>query len=133
MPNVFSPYKAKGLFKNGHFATIYSAKLRPVPRVLQKRERLELSDGDFIDVDWSYSRDKSHKVAILLHGLEGNAQRVYIKGQAKVLTENGWDIAAMNHRGCSGDPPDSLTPRVLQSGLDPSGAGMESVCHGCPG
>ena len=103
MPNVFSPYKAKGLFKNGHFATIYSAKLRPVPRVLQKRERLELSDGDFIDVDWSYSRDKSHKVAILLHGLEGNAQRVYIKGQAKVLTENGWDIAAMNHRGCSGE------------------------------
>jgi len=105
MPIIHSPYKAKGLHKNGHFSTIYSAKLRPVPKLEQQRERLELSDGDFVDIDWSFSKDsskKSKKVAILLHGLEGNAQRVYIKGQGKILIKNGWDVAAMNHRGCSG-------------------------------
>lgn len=105
MPNIPSPYRAKGLFKNGHFSTIFSAKLRPVPSVLQKRTRLELSDGDFVDVDWSYATTYSEekKVAILLHGLEGNAQRVYMQGHAKRLTEAGWDVAAMNHRGCSGE------------------------------
>ena len=103
MPIISSPYKAKGLFKNGHFSTIYSAKLRPIPKVIQERERLELSDGDFVDVDWSFSEQKSTNVAILLHGLEGNAQRVYMRGQAKMLAENGWDVAAMNHRGCSGE------------------------------
>lgn len=106
MPIVSSPYKAKGFFKNGHFSTIYSAKLRPIPFLVQKRKRVELCDGDFIDVDWSFhiSEDKkSHKVAILLHGLEGNAQRVYMKGHAKQLVQNGWDVAAMNHRGCSGE------------------------------
>ncbi|MFC7357741.1 YheT family hydrolase [Jejudonia soesokkakensis] len=103
MPIVKSSFTARGLFKNGHFSTIYSAKLRPIQKVSQKRERLELSDGDFIDIDWSYSEKKTKKVALLLHGLEGNAQRVYIKNQAKLLTQNNWDVAAMNHRGCSGE------------------------------
>lgn len=103
MPIITSAFKAKGLFKNGHFSTIYSAKLRPTPKVVQHRERFELSDGDFVDVDWSFPEKKTTKVAILLHGLEGNAQRVYIQGQAKILVDNGWNVAAMNHRGCSGE------------------------------
>lgn len=103
MPIITSTYNAKGLFRSGHFSTIYSAKLRPIPKVVQERKRLELSDGDFVDIDWSFSERKEKKVAILLHGLEGDAQRVYIKGQAKILVEHGWDVAAMNHRGCSGE------------------------------
>ena len=103
MPLINSIYRAKGIFKNGHFATIYSAKFRPIPKIAQTRKRLELSDGDFVDVDWSFTEEKTSKVAIILHGLEGNAQRVYVQGQGKVLIENGWDVAAMNHRGCSGE------------------------------
>ena len=64
---------------------------------------MSLADGDFLDIDWSFSEKNTNKVAILLHGLEGNAQRVYIKGQAKYLVENDWDVAVMNHRGCSGE------------------------------
>ena len=106
MPIINSGYKAKGLFKSGHFSTIFSAKLRPIPKVAQVRKRLELTDGDFVDIDWSYHsplRVKSKKVAILLHGLEGDAQRVYMQGQAKALNQGGWDVAAMNYRGCSGE------------------------------
>lgn len=104
MPIVSSSYQPKGAFKNGHFSTIYSAKLRIPPKLAQTRERLELEDGDFIDLDFSFSEKTSHRIAILLHGLEGNAQRTYIKGQGKVLVEDGWDICAMNFRGCSGEP-----------------------------
>lgn len=106
MPILPSTYQAKGLFKNGHFSTIYSAKLRRVATLEQTRKRLELDDGDFIDVDWSYHISEvkpSNKLVILLHGLEGNAQRSYIKGQGKILVANGWDVAALNHRGCSGE------------------------------
>ena len=56
-----------------------------------------------MDLDLSYSEGRSNKVAVLLHGLEGNAQRTYIKGQGKVLVEDGWDICAVNYRGCSGE------------------------------
>ena len=71
---------------------------------MQTRERLELEGDDFLDLDWTFSKSISSKVAILLHGLEGNAQRTYITAQAKALSESGWDVAAVNYRGCSGEP-----------------------------
>ncbi len=103
MPIITSPYRAKGLFKNGHFSTIYSAKLRTTPSITQKRERISMKDGDFLDLDFSHSEEKQGRLVILLHGLEGNAQRTYIRGQAKLLTQNGWDVCAVNYRGCSGE------------------------------
>lgn len=104
MPLIKSNYKPRLLFRNGHFSTIYSAKLRPSPALILQRERLNLEDGDFMDIDWSFSVKQSKRVAIILHGLEGNSQRTYIKGQAKILIENGWNVAAVNFRGCSGEP-----------------------------
>jgi predicted alpha/beta-fold hydrolase len=103
MPLVPSSFKARGLFKNAHFSTIYSAKLRPAPTLKQERERLWLPDGDFLDLDMTLSA-VNDKIAILLHGLEGNAQRTYMVGQGRVLANHQWDVCAMNYRGCSGEP-----------------------------
>ena len=127
MPHISSPYTAKGLFKNTHYSTIYSAKIRRIRNVTQERERLELPDGDFIDIDWSFAIlpavladpayqtsampdlqeskavKQTNKVALLFHGLEGNAQRTYMLAMAKLLNENGYDVAAVNFRGCSGE------------------------------
>jgi hypothetical protein len=103
MPIITSYYNPILPFKNAHFSTIYSAKFRPSPHLVQKRERIQLNDGDFLDIDWSFPEKESHRIAILLHGLEGNAQRTYIKSQAKVLISNGWNVAAINFRGCSGE------------------------------
>ena len=105
MPIIKPAYKISGIFKNGHFATIYSAKIRRVLGVKQFRERIDLADGDFIDVDWSFAQGEraSRKVCVLLHGLEGNAQRPYMLGQVKILNQNGFDCACVNLRGCSGE------------------------------
>ena len=75
MPIIKSDYNPPWIFKNGHFSTIYSAKFRPSVYLPQERERITLPDNDFIDVDWSYSNTSKNRLAILLHGLEGNAQR----------------------------------------------------------
>ncbi|AEM70183.1 alpha/beta hydrolase fold protein [Allomuricauda ruestringensis DSM 13258] len=104
MPQVTSDYTPPFLFKNGHFATIYSGIIRSVNGVVQKRERLTLSDGDFLDMDWSDSQTPTQKLVVLLHGLEGDAQRPYITGSAKILNQNGYDACAVNYRGCSGEP-----------------------------
>ena len=103
MPLVNSNYNPPWVFKNCHFSTVYSAKIRSLPSLLQKRERLMLLDGDFMDIDWSFAKTPNNRVAILLHGLEGNAQRIYIKGMGFKLINNGWDVAAVNYRGCSGE------------------------------
>lgn len=104
MPIIESAYRAKGLFKEMHFSTIYAAKLRRVFGIKQERKRFELDDGDFVDIDWSFNRTgATKKVVILMHGLEGDAQRPYILGTAKALNNNGFDCAAVNLRGCSGE------------------------------
>jgi len=103
MPILESTYKPPFLFKKAFVATVYSGLVRKVD-LEQTRERLELEDGDFIDLDWSYAKEKSNKVIILLHGLEGHAQRPYLTGAAKLFNQNGIDAISVNFRGCSGEP-----------------------------
>jgi len=104
MPIIESTYKPPFWAKKSFVSTVFSGLARSVNGVEQTRERIELTDGDFIDVDWSYAENPSDKVIILLHGLEGNAQRPYITGTAKLFNANGIDACAVNFRGCSGEP-----------------------------
>ncbi|MGF1559329.1 MAG: YheT family hydrolase [Flavobacteriaceae bacterium] len=104
MPIITSIYDPPLLFKNGHFSTIYAGIMRKVAGFVQKRERIDLPDGDFLDLDWSLANTPSKKVVILIHGLEGNAQRAYITGSAKAFNANGFDACAINLRTCSGVP-----------------------------
>lgn len=103
MPILNSSYSPPKLFRNGHISTIYPNLFRTITGVTQKRERIELEDGDFIDIDWSHANAKSKNLTILIHGLEGNGQRQYIVGAAKHLNNNDWDTAAINLRNCSGE------------------------------
>lgn len=103
MPLVPSNYRPPFPFRNGHFSTIYSGVFRKVSGLIQKRERIQLPDGDFLDLDWSECASSSKKLVILIHGLEGDAQRHYITGSAKKFTQNGFDTCAINLRGCSGE------------------------------
>lgn len=102
MPLITSTYSPPRFFKNYHVSTVYAALLRSV-KVEQQRERLELADGDFLDIDWTFSKEKTAKVLVVMHGLEGSAQRPYVRGIARYFSERGWDVAAVNFRGCSGE------------------------------
>lgn len=102
MPLLTSSYKPSVFFRNGHFSTIYASVFRKVA-LAQKRERITLNDGDFLDLDWSFAATKTDKLLIVLHGLEGSASRPYVKGAAKIFNENGYDALAMNFRSCSGE------------------------------
>ena len=110
MPVIPSQYHPKSIFRNGVFSTLFSAKIRSVKGVKQHRERLELSDGDFMDLEWTYSEKPSETCIIIFHGLEGNAHRSYVLGSVKLFTENGFDCCAPHYRNCSGEPN-----RVLSS------------------
>ena len=68
-----------------------------------ERERLETSDGDFVDLDWS-REEGSRGLVFIMHGLEGHSRRKYVLGMVKAAREHGLDAVAMNFRGCSGEP-----------------------------
>jgi predicted alpha/beta-fold hydrolase len=104
LPIIESKYKPPFWAKTSFVSTVYSGLIRNVKGVMQTRERITLLDGDFLDIDWSYAQQKSNKVIILLHGLEGHAQRPYITGTAKLFNQNSIDACAVNFRGCSGEP-----------------------------
>ena len=104
MPIIPSKYKPSPLFRNGDFSTVYSALIRKVKGVKQQRERLELPDGDFMDLEWSYSEKETENCIVVLHGLEGSAHRSYVLGIAKLFNENRFDCCAPHYRNCSGEP-----------------------------
>ncbi len=75
MPNVKrSQYKKKPFWMiNGHFETIIPSMFYDAPEVPYQRQRMELDDGDFIDMDWL--RQESDRLVIISHGLEGSSDR----------------------------------------------------------
>ena len=68
------------------------------------RQRQELPDGDFIDLDWLGQAQNGEPILVILHGLEGNTESHYAR---RILLEaKKAKIAAVvhHHRGCSGEP-----------------------------
>jgi predicted alpha/beta-fold hydrolase len=101
MPIIASEYKSPWWAKNQQVATIWPAKFRIKQRLKTQRERFELNDGDFIDVD--FKEQGNNKAVILFHGLEGNAHRTYMRNMAVLFYKNNWDVFLVNHRSCSGE------------------------------
>lgn len=99
-----SDYVAPRLFRGKHSATILPSLFRPVADIAYQRERIELPDGDFLDLDWAREDGaRSKRLLILSHGLEGDSRGKYILGMARAFRAQGWDALAWNFRGCSGE------------------------------
>lgn len=113
VPFIPSSYQAPWFLRNGHAHTVFPAIFRSIPKVSYTRERLELDDGDFLDLDWS--RVDGDNAVIIAHGLEGSSQRRYVKGMVRTFNRQGWDAVALNFRGCSGEPNRLL--RFYHSGV----------------
>ncbi|MEQ8535641.1 MAG: alpha/beta fold hydrolase [Imperialibacter sp.] len=97
---------------NPHLETVVPSAFRKVRGVTYDRERVELEDGDFLDVDWLTGG--SDKLVVLTHGLEGSSDRPYIAGMAKYFAANGWDALAWNCRTCGGEM--NRLPRLYHHG-----------------
>ncbi len=63
-------------------------------------EQVELDDGDFIDLRWS--KKKSDKTVLVLHGLEGSLESHYVNGIMFQLEKSGYKPVLMHFRGCGG-------------------------------
>jgi uncharacterized protein len=98
--------------KNCHLQTLYPALFRKLPSPVLRRERLITPDNDFLDLDWC--GEEHLPLVILLHGLTGSSQSIYIKGLQHVLSQNNYRSVALNFRGCSGESNNSF--RCYHSG-----------------
>ncbi len=95
-----------------HMQTLWPYLFRRIPYIELKRERIELPDGDFLDLDWTVNNDGP--IVLILHGLEGSSNSKYARGLLKAVHDHGWRSVVMHFRGCSGEP--NRLPRSYHSG-----------------
>ncbi len=127
MPVLESRFRPPALLASAHVQTILPAILPRTISLQVDLQRLELADGDFLDLAWT--RTGSKRLAILSHGLEGCFSQTYIRGMAAALLAAGWDCLAWNFRGCGSEPNRLL--RFYHSGE--TGDLRRIIEHAAPG
>jgi hypothetical protein len=106
-------YTSPAWLPGGHLQTLYAALFLRGPQVAYRRERWELDDGDFLDVDWVNGPDHAPLLA-LFHGLEGSSASPYARNLMHAVECRGWRGVVINFRGCSGEP--NRLPRAYFAG-----------------
>lgn len=113
MPRIESTYQRPWWLPTGHLQSIYAQYL-PRARVAYRRERLELDDGDFVDLDWADATDAAQPLLVFFHGLEGSSDSQYCRNTMAEANSRGWTGMVAHFRGCSGEP--NRLPRSYHSG-----------------
>lgn len=99
---VTSNFQPAAYLRNAHLQTLFAALARPSPALTTVSERLELPDGDFLDLAWLPGGDGP--IVIVLHGLTGSIESKYARGLLAQLQALGWRGVLMHFRGASGEP-----------------------------
>jgi len=108
------PFEPAALLANAHAQTISGRFLRRAPLPAFRRERIDTSDGDFLDLDFVTGVPDSAPLVVLFHGLEGSARRGYAVNTYRMLAERGIAALGVNFRSCSGEM--NRTARFYHSG-----------------
>ncbi|MEP4497912.1 MAG: alpha/beta fold hydrolase [Ekhidna sp.] len=93
--------KRPSLYFNAWMETLVPYFTAKSHKVVYERERLELHDGDFVDLDWV--RKDSETLIIISHGFEGNSQDHFIEESASHFGKKGVDVLVWHYRSCSKD------------------------------
>jgi predicted alpha/beta-fold hydrolase len=97
-----STFRPAWWLPGAHIQTLFPYLFRKSAVPALRRERLELPDGDFLDIDWTLQG--SGPLVLLLHGLEGSIGSHYVRGLLGSLSRHGFRVALLYFRGCSGEP-----------------------------
>jgi predicted alpha/beta-fold hydrolase len=106
LPPLAHPTFTPAWFLRGpHAQTIWGRLARPRRLVGFRRETITTPDGDELLLDHLDApvRDERFRF-VLLHGLEGSTNSVYMQGLLSVIARHGFAATAVNFRSCARDP-----------------------------
>lgn len=112
MPVIGSDFRSPWWLNNRHLQTLYPTFFRQRLKLPIQTERLELDDGDFLDL--AHCHQDGCPQAIILHGLEGSLNSHYATPLIAALRAAGFSVTFLHARGCSGEP--NRLPRRYHSG-----------------
>lgn len=99
MANRFTP---PWWLPNRHLQTIWPTVMRRTQQLAIQSERLELPDGDFLDLAWV--GPQTGPIVIVLHGIAGSLDSPYASGILHALQQSNWRGLFIHFRGSSGIP-----------------------------
>ncbi len=110
-----SSFKPAWWLGNAHAQTIFPVLMRSLKAPIDRTERFELPDGDFIDLSWAVNGlSKDAPLVIFLHGLGGDVNSKYVSGLLHAVNQCGWRGLLMHFRGASAEI--NRLPRAYHSG-----------------
>ncbi len=119
-------FRPAWFLRNAHLQTIWGRITRPRRLVHLRREVLTTADDDELVLDHldAAADGRQHRPVrfILLHGLEGSSNSVYIQGMLDIIRRRGLAATVLNFRSCARDPRDhrrmlpNRRPRFYHSG-----------------
>lgn len=102
---INSHFKPVWWLYNRHAQTLYSTCTKRFQAPIDSVERLELPDGDFIDLAWAVNGVASDRpLVILLHGLGGDVHSSYVGKLLQAFNRVGYRGVLMHFRGASHEP-----------------------------
>lgn len=88
--------------RSPHLQTLWPVFFRKRPTLDLTWERLELDDGDFIDLAW---HPRAHApLVLMMHGLEGSLESHYAPTLMQALHSAGFSVVFMHLRGRGREP-----------------------------
>lgn len=113
-----SDFKPAWFLRGPHLQTIWGRLVRPRRAAQLRREIVETPDGDELVLD--HLDGNASPRFLLLHGLEGSSNSVYMQGLFAAIARRGYAATAMNFRSCAldarGQALPNRRPRFYHSG-----------------
>jgi uncharacterized protein len=132
---VASGFRPAWWLPGPHLQTIWPTLARRRPRLPLTRRRVELADGDFIDLQLG---EGGGPRILVIHGLEGDLQSHYAGTLLDRLARAGYQPVFMHLRGTSGEPnrldrsyhsgaSEDLAEVLAALAQDPQGAPLAAI------
>ena len=99
MSSLLRPFVPAAPLAGPHAQTLWSGLLLRPPAVATRPERLELPDGDFLDLAW-LDGPRGAPLVVVLHGMQGSIASPYARVVLAGLLEVEDGRAVEEHRGC---------------------------------
>lgn len=101
---IQSDFKPAWWLCSPHLQTLFPTRFTKLPIPDVEWERIELEDGDFMDVAWYRHSDKNAPLVMLIHGLEGGLDSHYARTLLPTLHESGFNVVFLTLRGRGREP-----------------------------
>lgn len=111
---INSTFQPAWWLRSPHLQTIFPSLFRKKANFKPDWERMELEDGDFMDLAWHRRPEADAPLVLMMHGLEGSLDSHYASNMLAALHAAGFSAVMMHLRGRGREP--NRLPQSYHSG-----------------